>query len=75
VRSTKLDEDPRSYVRWLKQLALERRIAPADASALWCRLWRQGSPYITLPADSTNQPDARGHELLADALVAVFSEE
>jgi len=71
----KFDADPRAYVRGLKAYASENNIALADASALWCRLWRLGIPYMTIEANSINHPDERGHKLFADALMAVFPEE
>ncbi len=73
--SMKFDEDPRPYVRGLKAYAADNGIALADASALWCRLWRLGIPYMTLEANSINHPDEHGHKLFADALMAVFPEE
>ena len=71
----KFDEDPRPYVRDLKKYAADNGIGLADASALWCRLWREGIPYMTLEANSINHPDKRGHKLFADALMGVFPEE
>ncbi len=70
----KLDEDPRPYVKGLYRFAAENNLAVADASARWCRLWRQGIPYITLEANWINHPDARGHEIFAQALLALFPE-
>jgi lysophospholipase L1-like esterase len=75
VSTMKIDEDPRPYVRGLRRFAAEHNLALADASARWCRLWRQGIPYITLEANWINHPDARGHELFAEALLALFPEE
>jgi len=75
VADPRFDEDPRPYVRDLKQFAQENQIALADVSTLWCRLWRQGIPYITYEANWINHPDARGHQLFADALLALFPEK
>ncbi|MEN6401008.1 MAG: GDSL-type esterase/lipase family protein, partial [Armatimonadia bacterium] len=72
VTEARFDEDPRPYVRDLKAFARENNIALADGSALWCRLWRQGIPYITYEANWINHPDARGHELFVEALMGVF---
>lgn len=72
VTEARFDEDPRPYVRDLKLFARENKVALADASALWCRLWRQGIPYITYEANWINHPDARGHELFVEALMGVF---
>ncbi|MGQ9730120.1 MAG: GDSL-type esterase/lipase family protein [Candidatus Zipacnadales bacterium] len=75
VNTLKFDEDPRPYVRDLKQYAAAHSIALADASAKWCRLYRQGIPYVTLEANSINHPDARGHAIFADALMELFPME
>jgi len=75
VKTMKLDDDPRPYVHGLRRVARERNVALADASRLWCRLKRQGIPYITLEANSINHPDARGHRLFADALMALFPDK
>jgi lysophospholipase L1-like esterase len=71
----KFDEDPRPYVKGLKAYAEQHNLALADVSTLWCRLWRQGLPYMTLEANSINHPDARGHQLFADALMALFPDK
>ncbi len=72
VETLKLDEDPRPYVKGLYAFAKANEVAVADASAKWCRLWRQGLPYITLEANAINHPDVRGHKMFADALMEVF---
>lgn len=72
--SEKVESDPRPYVHALHRFAQDNGVALADASALWCRLARQGIPYTTLLANSINHPDARGHALFADALMALFPE-
>jgi lysophospholipase L1-like esterase len=70
----RFDTDPRPYVKDLKLFAKEHNVALADASALWCRLWRQGLPYITLEGNWINHPDSRGHQLFVDALMGLFPE-
>lgn len=72
--SCKFDDDPRPYVRDLRQFAADNNVALADASPLWCRLWRQGLPYMTMLSNSINHPDARGQRLFVDALMALFPE-
>ena len=72
VDSLKFDDDPRPYVQGLRRFAEANGVALADGSRHWCALWRQGIPYPTLLANSINHPDARGHALLADALMALF---
>ena len=70
----KVDADPRPYVRGLRRFAQENHVALADASAEWCRLWRQGIPYITLLANGINHPDVRGHAIFAKTLMDLFPE-
>jgi len=72
MNTMKFDEDPRPYVRDLKALARERRIALADAVRPVVRLWRVGIPYVIFLADSINHPDERGHQLFAEAPMSVF---
>lgn len=68
----KPEQDPRPYVRGLKEFAAKNTVALADASTEWCRLWRQGLPYITLLANNINHPDARGHAIFAKVLIGLF---
>ena len=75
VQTLKFDDDPRPYVKGLRRFAAGNHIALADASARWCRLWREGIPYVTLEANSINHPDARGHEIFAQALIGLFPEK
>lgn len=75
VNTENVHADPRAYVAGLRQFAQENNVALADASSLWCALWRQGIPYTTLLANSINHPDARGMALFADAFMALFPEE
>ncbi|MBI3119966.1 MAG: hypothetical protein HYZ00_14840, partial [Candidatus Hydrogenedentes bacterium] len=72
VETLKFDEDPRPYVKGLRAFAATQHVALADASVLWCRLWRQGVPYMTRLSNSINHPDAPGHKIFADALMGVF---
>ena len=75
VDHTKVQADPRPFVKGLHRFAAENQLALADASTRWCRLWRQGIPYTTLLANSINHPDVRGQAIFADALMALFPEE
>ena len=68
-----LDEDPRPYVVVLRQFSGKRGVVIADAAMRWGRLWRQGIPYTTLLLNSINHPDARGHKIYADSLLALFT--
>ena len=67
-----IDEDPRSYVKGLREFGPRHKVAIADASLRYGRLWRQGLPYTTLLLNSINHPDARGMQLFADALMELF---
>ncbi len=71
-REQQIDEDPRPYVAGLRQFAANHRVALADASLRWGRLWRQGIPYRTLLLNGINHPDARGMKIFADSLMALF---
>lgn len=75
VPDTLFTEDPRPYVKGLKQFAAANNIALADASARWCQLRSQGIPYQTLLANDINHPDARGQKIFADALMDLFPEK
>ena len=67
-----IDHDPRPYVRGVRLFAENNRVALADASLRWGRLWRQGIPYSTLLMNNINHPDERGMRLFADALMELF---
>ncbi len=43
-----IDEDPRPYVKALRKFTAENRLALADASLRYGRLWRLGLPCSTL---------------------------
>ena len=72
TREREVDDDPRPYVTGLREFAARNRIALADASRRYGRLWRQGIPYSSLLLNSINHPDARGMKLFADALMELF---
>lgn len=67
-----VDVDPRPYTIGLRQFSQKHRVALADASLRYGRLWRQGIPYSTLMLNSINHPDARGMAIFADALMQLF---
>lgn len=67
-----IDDDPRPYVKALRQFAAESGIALAEGSLRYGRLWRQGIPYSTLMMNSINHPNPFGHGLFADALMELF---
>ena len=72
TRQREIDNDPRPYVAGLREFALKHKIALADASLRWGRLWRQGIPYQTLLSNAINHPDARGMQLFADSLLELL---
>jgi lysophospholipase L1-like esterase len=74
TKEREIDDDPRAYVKGLRQFATKHQLALADASLRYGRLWRQGIPYSTLMLNSINHPDARGMSLFADSLMALFPE-
>lgn len=67
-----IDDDPRLYVRVLREFCRNNRVALADASRRYGRLWRQGIPFLTLMENGINHPNPAGHAILADSLVALF---
>jgi len=74
TQEREIDDDPRAYVKGLRQFTAKHQLALADASLRYGRLWRQGIPYSTLMLNSINHPDARGMSLFADGLMALFPE-
>ena len=71
-RQNDIDDDPRLYVKMIREFAVKNAVALADASLRYGRLWRQGIPYNTLMSNSINHPVGRGHAIFADALTALF---
>lgn len=69
------DDDPRPYVKSLREWCPANQVPLADASLRWGRLWRQGIPYTTLLLNAINHPDGRGMKLFADALMQIFPPE
>jgi len=67
-----IDEDPRAYVNGVRLFARKNRVAVAEGSLRYGRLWRQGIPYITLMENNINHPNVYGHSLFADSLMALF---
>jgi lysophospholipase L1-like esterase len=72
TREREVDDDPRPYVKALRQFSAQHNVPLADASLRYGRLWRQGVPYNTLLLNAINHPDAHGMRLFADALMALF---
>ena len=72
AKEREIDDDPRAYVKGLRQFTTKHQLALADASLRYGRLWRQGIPYSTLMLNSINHPNAYGMSLFADSLMALF---
>jgi lysophospholipase L1-like esterase len=72
TRQYDIDDDPREYVKFLREFTAENKIPLADASLRYGRLWRQGIPYNSLMKNNINHPDARGMKIFADSLMALF---
>ena len=72
TRERDIDDDPRPYVKAVRQFAATHDVALADASLRWGRLWRQGIPHNTLLLNAINHPNAHGMRLFADALMTLF---
>lgn len=74
TRQREIDDDPRSYVKFLRAFTTKNRIALADTSLRYGRLWRQGIPYNTFMMNNINHPDVRGMKIFAESLMALFSQ-
>ncbi len=67
-----VDDDPRVYVKSIREFAAENNIALADASLRYGRLWRRGIPASSLMMNTINHPNQFGMSLFADAVLALF---
>lgn len=74
-RQTDIDEDPRPYVKGLREFAARHPVALADASLRYGRLWRQGIPYNSLMVNCINHPGPEGLRIFADALMELFPQK
>jgi len=72
VKTARIEEDPRPYVKGVREFCARHSVALADASREWGRLARRGIPYPTLLVNSLNHPDDRGHEIFAQTLMDLF---
>ena len=66
------DEDPRPYVKAVREFGAANNIAVADAAARWGHLWREGIPFMSLFQNNINHPNVFGMSLFADALMDLF---
>jgi len=71
-REREIDDDPRPYIKAIREFAPKHGIALADVSARNGRLWRQGLPYSTFLSNNVNHPDVRGMAIFGDALMQLF---
>lgn len=71
-RERDVDQDPRPYVKGLREFSAKHNVALADAALRYGRLWRQGIPYSTWMVNSINHPNRAGMALFADALMELF---
>jgi len=67
-----ISDDPRPYVKYLRQFANDEHIALADAARYYGQLWKLGIPYNTLMTNNINHPDRAGMAIFANALMAIF---
>ncbi|WDI41530.1 SGNH/GDSL hydrolase family protein [Bremerella sp. P1] len=74
-RQNDIDEDPRPYVKGLREFAARHPVALADASLRYGRLWRQGIPYNSLMVNCINHPGPEGLSIFADALMELFPQK
>ncbi|PQO26371.1 hypothetical protein C5Y96_20250 [Blastopirellula marina] len=74
-RQNDIDQDPRPYVKGLREFAARHPVALADASLRYGRLWRQGIPYNTLMVNCINHPGPEGLSIFADALMELFPQK
>ncbi len=72
THSKDCDDDPRPFVKFLREFAAKNRIPLADASRYWGRLYRQGIPCEILFSNGINHPLEYGLSLFADALMKLF---
>lgn len=72
TRKREVDVGPRPYAIGLRQFRQKHRVALADASRRYGRLWQQGIPYSKLMLNSINHPDTQGMAIFADALMQLF---
>jgi len=72
TQQREIDQDSRAYVTALRGFSAQNKVALADASLRYGRLWRQGLPYTSLLLNSLNHPDRRGMKIFADALMQWF---
>lgn len=70
-----IKEDPRPYVKFLRQFAAENDYACADVSARFLHLWKEGIPYNTLMLNNINHPDQRGVDLYAEVVLSLFPKQ
>jgi len=68
-------DDPRPYVKMLKDFTAQNNIALADGSLRFHQIHQAGIPLDTLMLNSFNHPDQRGMKLFAESILALFPEQ
>ena len=71
TRERDLDDDARTYLAALHQIAAAHDAGLADASLRYGRIWRQGIPHSMLLPDAINHPNVFGKRPFANALMAL----
>lgn len=67
-----IDEDPRPYVRFVRQFGAEKGIPIAEGAKRYGHLWREGIPYTVLMLNGINHPNPFGQKLLGDSVFEIF---
>ena len=64
-----IEEDPRPYIRFLREFVEENDYACADVSGRFLHLWKEGFPYNALMLNGINHPDRRGIKLFTETVL------
>ena len=69
-----VDGRPRLLDTFLREFAVDRGHALADAAARWKHLHREGIPYFGLFGNAFNHPNAYGHGLFIEEIMTCFQD-
>lgn len=69
-----VDGRPRLLDTFLREFAVDRGHALADAAARWKHLHREGLPYFALFGNAFNHPNAYGHGLFIEEIMKCFQD-
>lgn len=64
-----------AYAQRIREIAAAEGVAVADVYAEWERLAARGEDVTAMLANGLNHPDARGHRLAADLLLAAIQQQ